>query len=95
MRVSASPSNAPPLMSDSMVRLLQTTAGTFDMKSLNEVKGPFSSRAARIASTTLCPTLRIACRPNRMSVPTAANWAIESLTSGGSTLMPIRRHSPR
>ena len=95
IRVSASPSNAPPLMSDSMVRLLHTTAGTFDMKSRKEVKRPFSSRAAMIASTTLWPTLRIACIPNRMSVPTAANWPMESLTSGGSTLMPMWRHSPR
>ena len=78
-----------------MVRLLQTTAGHMDKKSLKELNRPFSSRAAMIPSTTLWPTLRIACRPNRMSVPTAANRPTESLTSGGRTLMPIRRHSPR
>jgi hypothetical protein len=48
-----------------------------------------------IASTTLPPTLRIAARPNLMSLPTGANVATDSLTSGGSTLMPIRRHSFR
>ena len=48
-----------------------------------------------IDSTTLAPTLRTAARPNRMSSPTEANRAPEALTSGGSTLMPIRRHSAR
>jgi hypothetical protein len=78
-----------------MVRLLHTTAGHFDRKSLKEVKRPFSSRAAMIASTTLRPTLRIASMPKRMSVPTAAKLATDSLESGGRTLMPMRRHSLR
>ncbi len=90
-----SESNAPALMSDSMVRLLQTTAGTLSRKSVKDVNAPFSSRAAMIASTTLAPTLRIAVRPKRMSSPTAVNLAAESLTSGGSTVMCMRRHSPR
>ena len=30
-----------------------------------------------------------------MSVPTGAKFSSDSLTSGGSTLMPIRRHSSR
>ena len=30
-----------------------------------------------------------------MSVPTGVNGPAESLTSGGSTWMPIRRHSAR
>ncbi len=30
-----------------------------------------------------------------MSVPTAVKLATDSLTSGGSTLMPMRRHSFR
>ncbi len=94
-RLSPSESNAPPLMSDSMVRLLQTTAGTLERKSLKEAKAPFSSRALMIAWTTGRPTLRIAARPKRMSVPTAAKLAIDSLTSGGSTLMPMCRHSLR
>ena len=59
------------------------------------MNSPLDLRAAMIASTTLTPTLRIAARPNRMSLPTGANVATDSLTSGGSTLMPIRRHSLR
>ena len=78
-----------------MTRLLQTTSGTLRRKSVKPLKWPFDLRAATIASTTFAPTLRIAARPNRMSVPTAANVATDSLTSGGSTLMPIRRHSLR
>jgi hypothetical protein len=46
-----------------------------------------------MTSTTFVPVLRIAARPNLMSRPTAANVATDSLTSGGSTLMPVRRHS--
>jgi hypothetical protein len=52
-------------------------------------------RAATIASTTFAPTLRMAVRPNRMSVPTGVKFAADSFTSGGSTLMPSRRHSLR
>ena len=78
-----------------MVRLLQTTAGVLRRKSLNDAYRPFSSRLRTTASTTLVPTLRIAAIPNRMSVPTAAKLATDSLTSGGRTLMPIRRHSLR
>ncbi len=33
--------------------------------------------------------------PNLMSVPTGVKIVSDSLTSGGSTLMPIRRHSLR
>ncbi len=33
--------------------------------------------------------------PNLMSCPTGVNIAVEAFTSGGSTLMPIRRHSFR
>ncbi|SKY35320.1 Uncharacterised protein [Mycobacteroides abscessus subsp. abscessus] len=56
---------------------------------------PFSSRAARIDDTTPDPTLRIAARPKRMSVPTAAKLCCDSLTSGGSTVMPSLRQSAR
>ena len=88
-------SNAPALISDSMTRLLHTTTGTLRRKSAKAVNSPFDLRAATIASTTLAPTLRIAASPNRMSRPTAVNVATDELTSGGSTLMPIRRHSFR
>jgi hypothetical protein len=46
-------------------------------------------------STTFVPTLRTAASPNRMSSPTEENRATLALTSGGSTLMPMRRHSAR
>ena len=88
-------SKAPALISDSMVRLLQTGRSTLARKSLKEVKRPLALRVAMIEETTFSPTLRIAPRPKRMSVPTGVNWCSESLTSGGSTLMPIRRHSAR
>ena len=78
-----SESNAPALMSDSMVRLLQTTAGTLSRKSVKDVNAPFSSRARTIASTTFAPTLRTAVRPNRMSLPTAVKLADDEFTSGG------------
>lgn len=88
-------SKAPALTSDSMVRLLRTVAGHLRRKSSNEAKSPFSVRAAMIDSTTLRPTLRIASSPKRMSEPTAAKLPTEVLTSGGSTLMPMCRHSLR
>ena len=46
-----------------------------------------------IDATTFSPTLRIADKPKRMSAPTGVKFESEELTSGGSTLMPIRRHS--
>ena len=55
----------------------------------------YTSLAATIASTTLMPTLRTADSPKRTSSPTAENWAREALTSGGRTVMPMWRHSPR
>ena len=81
--------------SDSITFLLQATASILRRKSEKSLNAPFSSRARTIASTTLCPTLRIEASPKRMSVPTAVKSADDSFTSGGSTLMPIRRHSAR
>jgi hypothetical protein len=52
-------------------------------------------RAAMIEDTTLAPTLRTAPRPKRISVPTEAKFSSDSLTSGGSTVMPRRRQSER
>ena len=88
-------SKAPALTSDSMTRLLQTTAGTLRRKSAKLVKSPLDLRAAMIASTTFAPTLRMAARPKRTSAPTAVNVATDALTSGGSTVTPIRRDSDR
>ena len=45
--------------------------------------------------TTAAPTLRMAPRPNRMSVPTGEKSSLDSFTSGGSTFMPSLRHSAR
>ena len=79
-----------------MTFLLQATASTLRRKSGKSVNAPLSLRAATIESTTLAPTLRTAARPNRMSLPTGGEVGSEdSFTSGGSTLMPIRRHSFR
>ena len=78
-----------------MVRLLQTTASTFCRKSPKSANAPLALRVATIDPTTLAPTLRIAVRPKRMSVPVGVKSASDSLTHGGSTLMPMRRHSAR
>lgn len=94
-RVSPNSSKAPALMSDSTVRLFADEIGILRRKSWNDSKAPFSVRALTMSSTTLNPTLRMAPMPNRMSSPTAAKKPIDSLTSGGITLMPIRRHSFR
>ena len=56
---------------------------------------PLSLRLAVIDATTPVPTLRTADSPNRMSEPTGAKYCSEALTSGGSTVMPIDRHSAR
>ena len=90
-----SESKAPALTSDSITRLLHTIASTLVRKSPKSVNRPFSRRAATTDSTTFPPTLRIALRPKRMSVPTGVKLESDSLTSGGSTLIPIRRHSLR
>ncbi len=90
-----SESNAPALTSDSITRLLHTVTGTLRRKSAKLVNVPLDRRAASIASTTLMPTLRTAARPNLMSSPTGVKLAEEAFTSGGSTRMPIRRHSFR
>ena len=94
-RVCFSSSKAPALISDSMVRLLHTTSGTFFRKSLKDSKCPFSSRAAIMPSTTFAPTLRIAPMPKRISFPTGAKVRVDSFTSGGSTVIPMARHSLR
>ena len=59
------------------------------------VKCPLAVRVATTEPTTLAPTLRMAVSPNRMSGPVGVKLASDSLTHGGSTRMPIRRHSAR
>ena len=63
-------SKAPALINDSITRLLHTTNGTWSKKPWKFTALPWASRAATIPSTTLCPTLRTAVRPKRMSAPT-------------------------
>ena len=89
-------SNAPALISDSMTFLLQT-AGLDLGQEVGEV-GELDPSACGSRSATRprpVPTLRTADSPNRMSVPTVAKFFSEALTSGGSTLMPMVRHSAR
>ncbi len=88
-------SKAPALINDSTVRLFAAWIGTLPRKSWNDSKRPLPSRASLTPSTTFAPTLRTAPMPKRMSSPTAAKYRFDSLTSGGSTLMPMRRHSLR
>ena len=95
LRVSPKLSKAPALISDSTRRLLQTPISTLAMKSPKSANRPLAVRVRMIESTTLAPTLRIAESPKRMSVPTGAKSDCDSLTSGGRTLMPMRRHSLR
>ena len=78
-----------------MVFLLQTWASTLAKKSPKEVKRPLVSRAALIEATTPSPTLRIAAKPNRISIPRGVYSASDSFTSGGKTLLPMRRHSDK
>ena len=95
LRVWPRESNAPALMSDSTTRRLHTCTSTFATKSWKSVNRPRERRVSLMDRTTPSPTLRIADNPNRMSLPRAVYAESESLTSGGNTLMPIRRHSPR
>ena len=53
-------SKAPALISDSVVRLLQTTASTLSRKSGKEAYLPLALRLLMIDSTTFVPTLRTA-----------------------------------
>ena len=94
-RVSPSESNAPALMSDSIVFLLQTTASTFAKKSPKDVYRPLAFLFLTTEATTFSPTLRIAARPKRISLPRGVYSESDSFTSGGRTLIPILRHSFR
>ena len=78
-----------------MTRLLHTLTGTLFRKSEKLVNAPSVLRVATMASTTAVPTFRTAASPNRMSPPTGVNVAAEAFTSGGSTVIPMRRHSFR
>ena len=87
--------NAPALIRFSRVFLLRTLPSTLSQKSRKSVNLPFSVRARAISATMPSPTPRTADSPKRMSSPTGVKSDSDSLTSGGSTEMPMRRHSLR
>ena len=57
------------------------------------VNFPTRRPPARMDSTAVDPSPLTAPRPNRIADPTAVNDHALSLTSGGSTAIPISRHS--
>ncbi len=82
-------SSAPQRTSDSIAFLFTAWQSTRRQKSQIEVKAPPSWRASTIASTAADPTFLTASRPKRMLPPeTTKSWP-DSLTSGGSTSIPI------
>ena len=95
LRVAPSEPKAPALIRDSIVFLLQTWASTLARKSPKDANRPLDSRDALMDATTPSPTFLIAARPKRISFPRGVYSPFDSLTSGGKTLMPIRRHSLR
>ena len=88
-------SKAPALINASITLLLQTAGSTFFKKSKKSVNLSFFSLEVINASTTFSPTFLMADKPKRMSFPTGANSLRDSFTSGGNTLIPMRRHSFR
>ena len=78
-----------------MVFLLHTFASTLARKSPNDENAPLLAREDFTDATTPSPTLRIAASPKRISFPRGVYSASDSLTSGGNTLIPMRRHSER
>ena len=86
-------SKAPAFISDSMILLEQTCDSIFSRKSAKVSNLPFSDRVLRTDSTTPIPIFLMADNPKRILPSLGANSALEKLTSGGSTKIPIRRHS--
>ena len=86
-------SKAPALISASITLLLHTAGSTFFKKSKKSLNLSFFCLELIRASTTFSPTFLIADKPKRISFPTGANSLKDSLTSGGNTLIPMRRHS--
>ena len=66
---------------------------TREQKSVNDLNGPPSVRAATIDSIALWPTFLTASRPNRIAGPSTVNSTSERWTSGSLISIPIRRHS--
>ena len=82
----------------STTRRLTARRSTRSQKSKSERKGPSLARAARMASTAPSPTFLMAASPKRMwptSWPgTTVKCIVDWFASGGSTSIPIARHSP-
>jgi len=77
------------LISASIAFLLTARTSTRRQKSHSEANGPPSSRAPTIASTAAEPTFLTASRPKRMLLSWTSKLWLDSLTSGGSTSMPM------
>jgi len=89
LRLAPVESRAPQRTRDSIAFLFTERQSTRSQKSHSDVNGPPSSRAAMIASTAAAPTFLTASSPKRMLPPaTLKSWP-DSLTSGGSTSIPI------
>ena len=84
---------APLLTSDSITRLFSSRRSTFSQNWKIDLNAPISLRAATIDSIALCPTFFTAASPKRIASPCGVKYASLTFTSGGSTAMPISRHS--
>ena len=89
------PSNAPALTRLSRTRLLTSRRSTSSHRRFSDVSRPDSRRAASIDSTAPSPTFLIAPSPKRTPAGVTVNAHSLSLTSGGRTVTPRSRHSPR
>ena len=86
-------SNAPARMRFSTARRLRSRPAMRRQKSSRLRKGPSSARRAISSFIKPRPMLFIATRPKRMFFPTTEKSAADSFTSGGSSFMPMSRHS--
>ena len=85
-----------PFAEDLLVPVSYTHLDVYKRQLLN--RPPTSLRAFITDSIAFPPTFFTAARPNRIDSPSGVtsgvNCAPEVCTSGGSTLIPISRHSP-
>ena len=85
---------APLLISDSSTRLFSSRRSTSSQNSKIDRKlRPSFLRAATIDSIAFPPTFFTAASPNRIAAPCGVKFASLTLISGGSTAIPISRHS--
>ncbi len=90
-------SSAPHLTRLSSARLFTTWGSTRSQKSQSETKGSGAGlpwpRASMIARDRVLAHVLHGVRPKRILPSTTAKSAAETLTSGGSTSMPISSHA--